>query len=125
LPVTASEQHRWMMQRPSHQLPDIMLTVCLVVCVACPAITTAQKPVDTHQFGLIRHGMTEEEVLARLGPPAKITTGPYVTEAGTLDIGRQYHYPGTRQVLPTVIIFAGGGVVKKEKGASKLWHPSR
>jgi hypothetical protein len=54
---------------------------------------------------------------------AKITTGPYLTEAGTLEIGRQYHYPGTRRVLPAVIIFAGGRVVKKEKGRSKLWQP--
>ncbi len=92
---------------------------------ASMSLVAAQQAIDTHQFGLIQHGMTEEEVRQRLGPPAKISTGSYLTEAGTVEIGRQYHYPGNRQVLPTAIIFAGGRVVKKEKGPSKLWRPPR
>ena len=74
------------------------------------SLVAAQQPVDTHQFGLIQHGMTEEEVMQRLGPPAEI---------------RQYRYPGTGRVLPMVIIFAGGRVVKKEKGLSELGGPPR
>ena len=103
----------------------IYLTSWVAAMIASVSLVAAQQPVDTHQFGLIQLGMTEEEVLQRLGPPAKITRGPYLTEAGTLEIGRQYHYPGTGRILPTVIIFAGDRVVKKEKGPSKLWQPPR
>jgi hypothetical protein len=71
--------------------------VWAAVMIASVSLVVAQQPVDTHQFGLIQYGMTEAEVRQRLGPPAKMTRGAYLTEAGTLEIGRLYHYPGTRR----------------------------
>jgi hypothetical protein len=106
-----------------------VLVFCILLGIsASPA--AAQKPVDTHQFGLIQRGMTEPEVRTRLGPPARTTVGAVTDQYGQLvrnrhgEIvgGRRYHYPGSRSTLPTVIMFVDGRVVGKVKGRLHI-HP--
>jgi hypothetical protein len=92
--------------------------------------TAAQEPVDTHQFGLIQRGMTAHEVRTRLGPPARITVGAVTNQYGQLVRNRhgeivrgcRYHYPGSRSILPTVILFVDGRVVGKVQGRLHI-HP--
>lgn len=81
------------------------------------------QPVDTLQFGLITDGMSEAEVLKRLGEPARIIDGPRtMTRVHTLGSTSwveshryTYYYPGTAQVFASYITFADGYVVGKRK----------
>jgi hypothetical protein len=89
--------------------------------VVFASIAIAQKPVDTHQFGLIQLRMHKEEVQERLGPPAKIMHDPHYEIPDLLELmGGQYvachyayYYPSSFQVPATVICFAGDRVSGK------------
>ena len=69
---------------------------------------TPAQPVDTLQFGLIRNGMTEQEVSRRLGKPAQVVYVPTVFRYAWV-------YPGTPQIMRTPIYFENGVVVDKKK----------
>ena len=84
---------------------------------------TPAQPVDTHQFGAILNGMSEAEVVKRLGEPARVIEEARTTrrtrrlEGSTWIETHQYtyYYPGTRQTLATYITFVDGYVVGKRK----------
>ena len=102
----------------------MMIRVTLVACllsVVFMSTATAQKPVDTRQFGLIQLRMHKEEVQKRLGPPAKIMYDPHYEIPDLLKLmggqyvacGYAYYYPSSFQVPSTVICFAGERVSGK------------
>ena len=99
----------------------VTLGGCAVVLVVLTGIATAQKAVDTRQFGLIQLRMQTQEVEKRLGPPAKIVSDPYDDIPGLLQLtyGQRvachyaYYYPGTSRIPPTLICFAGDRVSGK------------
>ena len=83
----------------------------------------AFKPVDTHQFGLLRLGSSQAEVKRLLGPPKKRTTHGKKSRLVRLH-GRfekrkvrleTWHYPGTNRILPTQLTFYDGVLAAKDK----------
>jgi len=83
------------------------------------------KPVDTSQFDLLSNGMSEAEVINRLGPPGMISEQPRTLAQVPTPNGVEfrekrrytYYYPGTSQMIDRRIIFEDGVVVGKVKGA--------
>ena len=71
--------------------------------------------VDLVDFGLIKRGMSEAEVLVGLGPP------DYESFEGCASnnlLIKSYFYfsgPGRHQDITTVIKFKGGRVIRKER----------
>ncbi len=63
------------------------------------------RPVDTHQFGLLQLRMTQAQVLQRLGPP--LYTSKEV-----------WHYPGTRRIPSTRLVFNNGLLTRASRGRS-------
>jgi hypothetical protein len=90
-----------------------------------PQITseTPAQPVDTRQFGTIQNGMSEAEVVKRLGEPARVIEeartmrrGPGLASTTWVETHQYtYYYPGTRQTMATYITFVDGYVVGKRK----------
>lgn len=97
--------------------------VLVLLCLLFPCLVQAAEPVDTLQFGLIRIGMAEAEVVKRLGKPAQILRKPspaakvYPPPDPVVRKKRQYTYvyPGNSQILDTYITFEKGVVVDKVK----------
>src|SRR5215831_17701028 len=87
------------------------------------ASKTPAQPVDTRQFGAILNGMSEAEVVKRLGEPARVIEEGWTTRRARRLEGSawlethqySYYYPGTRQTLATYITFVDGYVVRKRK----------
>jgi hypothetical protein len=71
--------------------------------------------VDLLDFGHIENGMTEAEVLLRLGPPDKESFDGY--SFGNALVKSFYYFSEEEryQNILTVIKFAGGRVVNKER----------
>ena len=98
----------------------------LLICLLLSRLALASEPVDTNQFGFIDTGMSEAEVLKRLGEPARVLGEPRIrvkvhTPNGIVYRERRrytYYYPGTPQIMDTYIMFEDGQVVKKEKKQS-------
>ena len=90
-----------------------------------PLLASA-APVDPEAFGMITTGMSEQEVLQRLGEPDQIeetarqVSGRQSTHRrfqGIPVIQRTtWRYAGTAQTPPTVIEFAHGKVTGKGQG---------
>src|SRR5262245_7150706 len=90
-----------------------------------PQITTQTppQPVDTLQFGTIQNGMSEAEVVKRLGEPAQVIEEgrtrrrvPGLASTTWVETHQYtYYYPGTRQIMATYITFVNGYVVGKRK----------
>ena len=80
-------------------------------------IKTPAQPVDTLQFGLIQNGMSEGTIVQRLGEPGKVLKMPTVFRRNGSVLIRRYAwvYPGTPQIMRTLIYFENGEVVGKEK----------
>ena len=78
------------------------------------------EPVATSQLSLISNGMSEAEVIQRLGPPGMIAEQPRVQVRVPTPTGVEfrekrrytYYYPGTSQSLDMLITFEDGVVVK-------------
>jgi len=78
------------------------------------------KPVDTSQLTLVSNGMSEAEVIQHLGPPGIIAEQPRMQVRVPTPNGVEfrekrrytYYYPGTSQVVDTLITFEDGVVVK-------------
>ena len=49
-----------------------LLTLALLAALVAAASAQTARPVDTHAFGLLALGMSQDEVAARLGPPASV-----------------------------------------------------
>ena len=98
----------------------------LLSCLLLSHLALASKPVDTNQFGFIDLGMSEAEVIQRLGEPARVlgerrTLGKVHTPNGIKFREKRhstYYYPGTSQIMDTYIMFEDGQVVKKLKRQS-------
>ena len=81
-------------------------------------------PVDTSQGDLIRIGMSDAEVLQRLGPPGMVSEQPrmrvQVPTPSGLAFREQrrytYYYPGPVQGMDLRITFADGVVVDTRQG---------
>jgi hypothetical protein len=97
--------------------------VLVLLFLLFPHLVHATEPVDTLQFGLIRIGMSEAEVVKRLGKPVQILRKPspavkvYTPHDPVVRKKRQYTYvyPGTSQIMDTYITFEKGVVVDKVK----------
>jgi len=78
------------------------------------------EPVATSQLSLISNGMSEAEVIQRLGPPGMIAEQPRVQVRVPTPTGVEfrekrrytYYYPGTSQSMDMLITFEDGVVVK-------------
>ena len=82
------------------------------------------KPIDPSPFDLISNGMSETEVVNRLGPPGMISEQPRTLVQVPTPNGIEFHekrrytyyYPGTSQRMDRRIIFEDGVVIGKVKG---------
>jgi hypothetical protein len=78
------------------------------------------RPVDTSQASLVSNGMSEAEVIQRLGPPGMIAEQPRTQVQVPTTTGVEfrekrrytYYYPGTTQSMDMLITFEDGVVVK-------------
>lgn len=111
---------------PQQRAARFLLLVCLLLS-ACTLAACAQPagPVDPSQFDLISTGMSEAEVIERLGPPGLIAEQPRTPVQAPTASGIEfrekrrytYYYPGTLQRRDLLIIFEDGVVVDKGPGA--------
>jgi hypothetical protein len=82
------------------------------------------QPVNTHKFGLLSIGSSQDEVKRRIGPPAKrVTHGKQkrMVQVGGRFMRRpvrveSWYYPGTGRLLPTHLVFYDGKLAEKNKG---------
>jgi hypothetical protein len=82
------------------------------------------QPVNTHKFGLLPIGSSQDEVKRRIGPPAKrVTHGKQkrlVQDSGRFIRRRirveSWYYPGSGRLLPTHLVFYDGKLAEKNKG---------
>jgi hypothetical protein len=82
------------------------------------------EPIDARQPALIHPGMTEAEVVQRLGPPVLITEQPSTRVQVPTPTGIEfrdkhrytYYYLGPSQDLDTLITLEDGVVVSTGKG---------
>lgn len=78
------------------------------------------RPVDAHQFGLLRLRMSEHEVLRRLGPPVSIVENHRSTTAPGARVVRLtraqvWYYPGTGRTAATRLEFHNGQLALKSR----------
>jgi hypothetical protein len=82
------------------------------------------QPVNTHKFGLLSIGSSQDEVKRRIGPPAKrVKHGKqkHMVQDGGRFIRRRvrvesWYYPGSGRLLPTHLVFYDGKLAEKHKG---------
>ncbi len=85
------------------------------------------RPIDTHQFGLLKIGTHKKEVLRLIGPPKErvkegkqrrlVQFNGYFAERKVKV--ETWHYPGTNRVQPTRLVFYNGQLAEKDKGRRK------
>lgn len=94
------------------------LLVGVVALMGCSRTARFVAPPPT---GLISLGMSESEVVQRLGPPGMIIEQPRVATAlgGTVREKRRYayYYPGTAPTPDILVTFEDGVVVARDKAA--------
>jgi hypothetical protein len=92
---------------------DFILPIaCLIAMLASPV---AAGQVDLREFGLIQRGMSEAEVLVRLGPPDHESFEGFTPKNLLLKSYFYFSEPDRHQDIITVIKFKGGRVVRKER----------
>lgn len=100
------------------------LLLCLLLgALTGPACTRAPVPVAPSPVDLIRLGMSEAEVVARLGPPGLITEQPRALVQVPTPTGNElrekrratWYYPGASESLDRLITFEDGVVVDTGK----------
>src|SRR5439155_22752823 len=90
----------------------------ILLGLLCGALTLMgcarfSRPVDTSQSSLISNGMSEDEVIQRLGPPGMIAEQPRMQVRVPIPNGVEfrekrrytYYYPGTSQSMDMLITF--------------------
>ncbi|NIS63001.1 MAG: hypothetical protein GTO13_20580 [Proteobacteria bacterium] len=87
---------------------------CIVVMVML-AFPVAAGQVDLREFGLIQRGMSEAEVLVRLGPPDHESFEGFTPNNLLLKSYFYFSETGRHQEITTVIKFKGGRVVRTER----------
>ena len=78
-------------------------------------------PVDTSEIALISNGMSDAEVVQRLGPPVMVSEQPRTPVKVQTPNGVEFHekrhytyyYPGPSQSMDMLITFEDGVVVDK------------
>jgi hypothetical protein len=73
------------------------------------------RPVDTHALGLIRLGMSPEEVRERLGSPTSM-----LKRQGQ----ERWLYPGNNQIPAAVIVFKRGEVTFRGREGTEPVNPA-
>lgn len=99
------------------------LTTLLLTSLLVLAPYASASPVDTTQYGHIKEGMGEAEVLRRLGDPDKrVVIDKYIasTRVRGVSIGREQVkealvYLGGGNLMDTYIILLNGSVIGKDK----------
>lgn len=86
--------------------------ICLIAVLVSP-VSAGQ--VDLLDFGLIQRGMSEAEVLVRLGPPDLESFEGFSPNNLLIKSYSYFSEPGRSQDITTVITFKGGRVVRKER----------
>jgi len=90
-----------------------LLTITCLIAVLTSLVVAGQ--VDLRDFGLIQRGMSEAEVLVRLGPPDHESFEGFSSNKLLLKSYFYFSEPGRYQNITTVITFKGGRVVRKER----------
>jgi hypothetical protein len=100
-------------------------TLTLTCCArrSEPIATRQSEPIATRQSALIQPGMTEAEVVQRLGPPVLITEQPSAPVQVATPTGIEfrekhrytYYYLGPSQELDTLINLEDGVVINTGK----------
>ena len=101
-----------------------LLLALLLGTLTLTCCTRHSEPIDSRQPALIHPGMTEAEVVQRLGPPVLITEQPssrvqVPTPAGIEFREKRrytYYYLGPSQELDTLITLEDGVVIQTGKG---------
>jgi hypothetical protein len=88
------------------------ITMYLLAALVSPV---AADQVDLLDFGMIQRGMSEAEVLVRLGPPDHESLEGFSTSNLLIKSYFYFSEPGRYQNITTVIKFKGGRVVMKER----------
>jgi hypothetical protein len=107
------EEH--LMRGPYHTLLSLLFGV--LTLTGCAHLS---KPPDTSQSSLVSNGMSEAEVIQRLGPPGMIAEQPRMQVRVPTPNGVEfrekrrytYYYHGTSQSIDMLITFEDGVVVK-------------
>jgi hypothetical protein len=97
----------------------LLLSTLTLTCCA-----RRSAPIDTGQSALIQPGMTEAEVVQRLGPPVLVTEQPSAPVQVPTPTGIEfrekrrytYYYLGPSQDLDTLITLEDGVVIHTGKG---------
>ena len=101
-----------------------LLRALLLGMLTLTCCTRRSEPIDTRQPALIHPGMTEAEVVQRLGPPVLITEQPSLRVQIPTPTGIEfrekrrytYYYLGPSQELDTLITLEDGVVIHTGKG---------
>jgi hypothetical protein len=105
--------------RDRRYLLALLLGTLTLTCCARPS-----KPIDIRQPDLIHPGMTEAEVVQRLGPPVLITEQPSTRVQVLTPTGLEFHekrrytyyYLGPSEDLDTLITLEDGVVINTRQG---------
>ncbi len=90
-----------------------LLAIVSLIAILISPVSAGQ--VDLREFGLIKVGMSEAEVLVRLGPPDHESFEGF--SATNLLIKSYFYFSesGRHQDITTLIRFKGGRVIHKER----------
>jgi hypothetical protein len=100
-----------------------LLLALLLGTLTLTCCARRSEPIDTRQSALIQRGMTEAEVVQRLGPPVLITEQPSAPVQVPTPTGIEfrekhrytYYYLGPSQELDTLINLEDGVVINTGK----------
>src|SRR5262245_21998413 len=100
-----------------------LLLALLLGTLTMTCCARRSEPIDIRQPDLIRPGMTEDEVVQRLGPPVLITEQPSAPVQVPTPTGIEfrekrrytYYYLGSSQDLDTLITLEDGVVIRTGK----------
>lgn len=90
----------------------LLAMVSLITILVSPV---SADQVDLRDFGLITVGMSEAEVLVRLGPPDHESFEGFTPSNLLIKSYFYFSEPGRHQDITTVIRFEGGRVTRKER----------
>jgi hypothetical protein len=91
------------------------LAFSLICAVALQAGVAAAGQIDLMDYGHIQDGMSEAEVLIRLGPPDRESFEGYTANNLLKKSFFYFSEPERYQNITTVITFIGGRVFHKER----------
>ena len=91
---------------------SLFLITCLIAVLAS---SVAAGQVDLREFGLIQRGMSEAEVLVRLGPPDHESFEGVSSNDLLIKSYFYFSEPDRHQDITTIIRFKGGRVIHTER----------